>query len=124
MGDEVVTMRRCGVTEDLRFLNSYVFVILVTRQRNCRSVSTENTVMYWFVPLFDKRLVRQLRGKEASLSQPDLLRRSRTHTPLDSLTLYHSCSLPIIIKVNVCLSCVVLRRCQIKSNEIKKVLVK
>jgi hypothetical protein len=37
-------------------------------------VSTANAVVYWFVPLFDKRPVRPLRGKEVSSSCPDLLR--------------------------------------------------
>lgn len=57
-----------------RFYTAYVFVILVTKQRNFRTVSTGNAVVYWFVPLFDKRPVGPLRGKEVSSSWPDFLR--------------------------------------------------
>jgi len=57
-----------------RFYTACVFVILVTKQRNFRTVSTENAVVYWFVPLFDERLVGPLRGKEMLSSWPDFLR--------------------------------------------------
>jgi hypothetical protein len=74
MGNEFVSMRTCGVIHALSFFTACVFVILVTRQLNCGTVSTENAVVYWFVQLFDKRPVGPLRGKEVSSSWPDLLR--------------------------------------------------
>jgi len=107
-----------------RFYVACVFVILVTKRRNFMTVSTENAVVIGLSHCLIKDLSGHCVERKRRLhGLTSFVRFFWGFQKLNLYTLYPYCLFSIFIKVNACLWCLVLQHCQIKSNEMKYLLV-